>query len=242
MIIDTKRHQRLRQSTQSAATKALASHFGGGGTAQAVTERARSPTEKRALSVSLRSTALPKGEPRTQRKSPCLPLRGRWHPEGMTERARTRWKSPPPRPKKTKTDTFCRHKRKFHRNEKDVAKSLQKYCKIYYEIHQNLGSTLVQGAKKWNKIGRKEAQIPKSVHLDTCNLRIVSAIMGTSKGSQTRDCFRQKYNRRRIRLPLEDTRVRRPAATAFAHGRCTMKVSETKQNSWQNRSDPAAQS
>ena len=57
--------------------------------------------------------------------------------------------------KKTKTDVFCRHKRKFHRNEKDVAKSLQKYCKIYYEIHQSLGSTLVQSAKKWNKIGRK---------------------------------------------------------------------------------------
>ena len=144
--------------------------------------------------------------------------------------------------KKTKTDAFCRHKRKFRQNEKDVAKSLQKYCKIYYEIHQNLGSTLVQGAKKWNKIGRKWAQIPKSVHLDTCNLRIVSAIMRTSKGSQTRDCFRQKYNRRRVRLPPEDTRVRRPAATAFAHGRCTMKVSETKQKSWQNRSDPAAQS
>ena len=144
--------------------------------------------------------------------------------------------------KKTKTDTFCRHKRKFRRNEKDVAKSLQKYCKIYYENHQSLGSTLVQGAKKWNKIGRKWAQIPKSVHLDTCNLRIVSAIMGTSKGLQTRDCFRQKYNRRRVRLPPEDTRVRRPAATAFAHGRCTMKVSEAKQKSWQNRSDPAAQS
>ena len=149
---------------------------------------------------------------------------------------------PSPRPKKTKTDTFCRHKRKFRRNGKDVAKSLQKYCKIYYENHQSLGSTLVQGAKKWYKIGRKWAQIAKSVHLDTCNLRIVSAIMGTSKGSQTRDCFRQKYNRRRGRLPPEDPRVRRPTATAFAHGRCTMKVSETKQNSWQNRSDPATQS
>ena len=41
-------------------------------------EMATPLTEKRALSVSLRSTALPKGEPRTQRKSPCLSLRGRW--------------------------------------------------------------------------------------------------------------------------------------------------------------------
>ena len=188
--------QLSRRESQERSGRALASHFGRGGTAQAVTERAR-----------------PLADPLAS-----------------------------PARKKTKTDTFCRHKRKFHRSEKDVAKSLQKYCKIYYEIHQRLGSTLVQSAKKWNKIGRKEAQIPKSVHLDTCNLRIVSAIMGTSKGSQTRDCFRQKYNRRRIRLPLEDTRVRRPAATAFAHGRCTMKVSEAKQKSWQNRSDPAAQS
>ena len=31
--------------------------------------------------------SFPKGEPRTLRRSPCLPLRGRWHPEGMTERA-----------------------------------------------------------------------------------------------------------------------------------------------------------
>ena len=87
---------------KNVAEKPLASHFGGGGTAQAVTERAR-------------------------------PLA-----DSLTPRAR----------KKTKTDTFCRHKRKFRRNEKDVAKSLQKYCKIYYENHQSLGSTLVQGAKK----------------------------------------------------------------------------------------------
>ena len=96
------RRQLSQRESQERSGTALASHFGGGGTAQAVTERAR-----------------PLADPLAS-----------------------------PARKKTKTDTFCRHKRKFRRNEKDVAKSLQKYCKIYYENHQSLRSTLVQGAKK----------------------------------------------------------------------------------------------
>ena len=150
---------------------------------------------------------------------------------------------PSPAPgKRRKPTLFAAIKRSFAETKKMWQNRYKNIAKFITRITKVWGQLLYKMQKKWNKIGRKWAQIPKSVHLDTCNLRIVSAIMGTSKGSQTRDCFRQKYNRRRVRLPPEDTRVRRPVATAFAHGRCTMKVSETKQNSWQNRSDPAAQS
>ena len=166
-----------------------------------------------------------------------------WLDSSPSRGAKNAAEKPSPMPGKRRKPTlfatikgsFAETKKMWQNRYKNIAKFIAKFTKA-------LGQLLCKVQKKWDKIGRKWAQIPKSVHLDTCNLRIVSAIMRTSKGSQTRDCFRQKYNRRRIRLPPEDTRVRRPAATAFAHGRCTMKVSEAKQKSWQNRSDPAAQS
>ena len=108
-------------------------------------------------SQSASQTALPKGEPRTLRESPCLSLRERWQRrKALTERV-------PPAPGKRRKPTlfaaikgsFAETKKMWQNRYKNIAKFIKRITKVWgqllYKVQKN-GTKSAEKRRKSQKV------------------------------------------------------------------------------------------